>query len=224
MVDVLIVEDDPMVVEVNTGFVSAVAGFSVVGAAGTGKEAVLMVQKYRPQLVLLDIYLPDMDGVATLEEMRRRQLPTDVIMVTAARDAETVRKVFRFGAVDYIIKPFKFDRLQSALQYYAAMHSCLKSKDDISQQELDELAWSRFVHDDTKENIPKGLSEVTLKQVLLFLIKSNRAVSAYEVSEKLGMARVTARRYLEYLENMGKVSLEVQYGGVGRPINRYRVI
>lgn len=224
MVDVLVVDDDPMIVEVNTGFVSAVSGFKVIGAAGTGKEAITMIQRYLPQLALLDIYIPDMDGVDTLQEIRRRQFPTDVIMVTAARDSETVRKVFRYGAVDYIIKPFKFDRLKSALQYYASMHSRLKDKEDISQQDLDQLAWSRFVNDETRENVPKGLSEVTLKQVLLFLIKSNRAVSAYEVSEELGMARVTARRYLEYLENIGKVSLEVQYGGVGRPVNRYRVI
>lgn len=223
MVQVFIVEDDPMVVEVNTGFVNAVPGFKVTGAAGTGREALKIIEEQGPQLVLLDIYLPDMDGVAVLEEIRRRQFPTDVIMVTAARDTETVRNVFRYGAVDYIIKPFKFERLKSALQFYAAMHSRLKEQDNVSQQELDELAFSRFSVED-RADIPKGLSEVTLKQVLLFLLKSGRALSAYEVSEGLGIARVTARRYLEYLEKTGKVLLEVQYGGVGRPVNRYRAI
>jgi len=223
MIDVLIVEDDPMVVEVNTGFVRAVPGFNVIGAANSGREAVKMIEEHKPQLALLDIYLPDMDGVATLEEIRRRQMPTDVIMVTAARDAETIRSVFRYGAVDYIIKPFKFDRLKSALQYYAGMHSRLNSQEDISQQELDRLAFARYASEN-KGDIPKGLSEVTLKQVLLFLLKSGKAVSAYEVSEALGIARVTARRYLEYLEKIGKVSLEIQYGGVGRPVNRYRAL
>lgn len=210
-----------MVVEVNTGFVNAVPGFQVIGAAMTGSEALSMIEELAPQLVLLDIYLPDMDGVATLEEIRRRQMPTDVIMVTAARDAETVRNVFRYGAVDYIIKPFKFERLKNALHYYAAMHSCLQDRDIISQQELDELTSNRLAEGERGET-PKGLSEVTLRQVLLFLIKAGRPLSAYEVSEGLGIARVTARRYLEYLEKIGKVSLEIKYGGVGRPVNRYR--
>jgi two-component system response regulator DctR len=95
-IKVVIVEDDPMVVEVNRGFVNAVPGFSVAGVARSGREAVEIIRETEPDLALLDIYLPDLDGVTALQEIRRLGLPTDVIVVTAAQDAETIQSVFRY--------------------------------------------------------------------------------------------------------------------------------
>lgn len=218
--DVVIIEDDPMVVEVNRGFVNAVPGFRVAGVARSGREAVEMIRELMPDLVLLDIYLPDMDGVSTLQEIRRLGLPTDVIMVTAAQDAETIQNVFRYGAIDYIIKPFKFTRLKSALNCYATLHNRFRRQSQMNQAEIDSLALSRGQQ--MEEGVPKGLNEITLKQVYLYLLKDGVALSAEEVAEGVGLARVTARRYLDFLEKSGKVILELQYGSVGRPVNRYR--
>lgn len=220
-IDVVIVEDDPMVVEVNRGFVSAVPGFRVAGVARTGREAVDMVKQLKPDLVLLDIYLPDMDGVTALQEMRRFDLPTDVIAVTAAQDARTIQNVFRYGAIDYVIKPFKFIRLKAALNSYETLHNRFKHQTKMNQAEVDSLAKSRGQQFD--EEIPKRLNELTLKQIYLYLLKEGRALSAEEVAEGIGLARVTARRYLDYLEKSGKVMLGMQYGSIGRPINRYKV-
>lgn len=220
-IDVVIVEDDPMVVEVNRGFVSAVPGFRVAGVARTGREAVDMVKQLKPDLVLLDIYLPDMDGVTALQEMRRLDLPTDVIAVTAAQDARTIQNVFRYGAIDYVIKPFKFIRLKAALNSYETLHNRFKHQAKMNQAEVDSLAKSRGQQFD--EEIPKRLNELTLKQIYLYLLKEGRALSAEEVAEGIGLARVTARRYLDYLEKSGKVMLGMQYGSIGRPVNRYKV-
>jgi len=71
------------------------------------------------------------------------------------------------------------------------------------------------------ENLPKGLHEVTLKQVLICLLKELGTLSAEEVANQLGLARVTARRYLEYLEGIGKVGAKFKYGSVGRPVKKY---
>lgn len=220
-IDVVIVEDDPMVVEVNRGFVSALPGFRVAGVARTGREAVDMVKQLKPDLVLLDIYLPDMDGVTALQEMRRLDLPTDVIAVTAAQDARTIQNVFRYGAIDYVIKPFKFLRLKAALNSYENLHNRFKRQTKMNQAEVDSLAKSRGQQFD--EEIPKRLNELTLKQIYLYLLKEGRALSAEEVAEGIGLARVTARRYLDYLEKSGKVMLGMQYGSIGRPVNRYKV-
>lgn len=220
-IDVVIVEDDPMVVEVNRGFVSAVPGFRVAGVARTGREAVNMVKELMPDLVLLDIYLPDMDGVASLQEMRRLDLPTDVIVVTAAQDAKTIQNVFRYGAIDYIIKPFKFLRLKAALNSYETLHNRFKRQTQMNQAEVDSLSKSRGQQ--FEEDIPKRLNELTLKQIYLYLLKEGKALSAEEVAEGIGLARVTARRYLDFLEKSGKVMLGMQYGSVGRPVNRYKV-
>ncbi|MCL6612646.1 MAG: response regulator [Peptococcaceae bacterium] len=221
-IEVVIVEDDPMVVEVNKGFVNAVPGFKVAGVARSGKEAIEMIREAVPDLVLLDIFLPDIDGVATLQEIRRIGLPTDVIVVTAAQDAETIQNVFRYGAIDYIIKPFKFNRLKSALNCYATLHNRFKRQSYMNQAEIDSLSLSRGQQ--IEEGVPKGLNEITLKQVYLYLLKEGTALSAEEVAEGVGLARVTARRYLDYLEKTGKVILELQYGSVGRPVNRYRPV
>ncbi|MFX4260771.1 response regulator [Pelotomaculum propionicicum] len=220
-IDVVIVEDDPMVVEVNRGFVEAVPGFRVAGVARTGREAVDMVKEIKPDLVLLDIYLPDMDGVTALQEMRRLDLPTDVIVVTAAQDARTVQNVFRYGAIDYVIKPFKFLRLKAALNSYETLHNRFRRQTRMNQAEVDSLAKSRGQQFD--EEMPKRLNELTLKQIYLYLLKEGKALSAEEVAEGIGLARVTARRYLDYLEKTGKVMLGMQYGSIGRPVNRYKV-
>lgn len=220
-IDVVIVEDDPMVVEVNRGFVEAVSGFRVAGVARTGREAVDMVMRLKPDLVLLDIYLPDMEGVAVLQEMRHLDLPTDVIVVTAAQDPRTVQNVFRYGAIDYVIKPFKFLRLKAALNSYEILHNRFRRQTRMTQAEVDNLAKSRGQQ--FNDELPKSLNELTQKQIYLYLLKEGKALSAEEVAEGIGLARVTARRYLDYFEKTGKVVLEVQYGSIGRPVNRYKV-
>ncbi|HUW65725.1 MAG TPA: response regulator [Spirochaetia bacterium] len=219
---VLIVEDDPMVAEINRQFVEAVPGFVAVGVAGTGQEATRLVSEEKPDLVLLDVYLPDKSGVAVLQEIRQNGLPADIILITAAQDVETIQNAFRYGAIDYIIKPFKFSRLKSALLAYASLRENLSRHSLLSQDVLDQLTLNKARS--PGEELPKGLHEVTLKQVMLFLIKQNLPLSAEEVAQATGLARVTARRYLDYLEKTGQVKLEMQYGSVGRPVNRYRVV
>jgi two-component system, CitB family, response regulator DctR len=229
---VVIIEDDPMVTEVNRTYVEASGPFRVVGAARNGKEGVLITAELVPDLVILDVYLPDLDGVHVLKELRRRELPVDVIMVTAAQDAETIQEVLRSGAVDYIIKPFKFERIKSTLQAYARMHGDLSQSPIVSQEQLDRLAPGLGATPPgpaqepppvpaVAEPLPKGLTEWTLRQVLLYLINQERPLSASEVADGIGLARVTVRRYLDYLVQRRQLRVEQHYGGVGRPMYRY---
>ncbi|HLN60722.1 MAG TPA: response regulator [Symbiobacteriaceae bacterium] len=229
---VVIVEDDPMVTEVNRTYVEAAGSFRVVGTARNGQEGILMTAELLPDLVILDVYLPDLDGVQVLKEIRRRGLPVDVLMVTAAQDAETIQDVLRSGAVDYIIKPFKFERMKSTLQAYARMHGDLRAATKVSQEELDRLAPGLGAGTSGKaeepqpaqvggEALPKGLTDWTLRQVLLYLVNQERPLSASEVADGIGLARVTVRRYLDYLVQQRQLRVEQHYGGVGRPVYRY---
>lgn len=220
-ITVLIVEDDPMVADVNKRFVESVPGFKVIDIIPTGMQAVEAVKELKPDLTLLDVYLPDLSGVDVLRRIRRLNLPTDVILITAAQDTATIQDVFRFGAIDYIIKPFKLARLVSALNSYEALRKTLNRRSSFDQETLDRLTLGKPV-DDREGRLPKGLHELTLRQVMLYLIQQNRPLSAEDVAAGVGLARVTARRYLEYLEKSGKAVLELQYGSVGRPVNRYR--
>ncbi|KLU61181.1 transcriptional regulatory protein CitT [Peptococcaceae bacterium CEB3] len=224
-IELVLVEDDPMVMAVNAEFVTRVGGFKITGRATSGREAVELVKSLRPRLTVLDIYLPDLDGLQVLKRIRLEDLPTDVIMITAAHDADTIQELRRLGVVDYIIKPFKFQRIARALAQYREYTEKMASRCTLDQGDLDSL-WCRKSGDECRpeENVlPKGLRQVTLRQILAFLAQEKREVSAEEVAEGIGLARVTARRYLEYLEKNGKVWLESRYGTIGRPLNKYRL-
>lgn len=226
VIEVIIIEDDPMVSEINRTFVNSIQGFNVVDAAATAAEGIKKTAEHMPDLALIDVYLPDQDGLSLLQELRKINIPTDAILLTAAHDTETIERAFRYGAVDYILKPFKFQRLKMALESYTLMRMKLKSLDTLSQQEIDQLKNSRHPAMGEEEvigEIPKGLNDLTMKQVLLYMIKTPFAMSAEEVAEGLGLARVTARRYLEYLDIIGKVKVDLQYGSVGRPVKRYKI-
>lgn len=227
-IDLVIVEDDPMVIQVNRQFVEATGGFRIVGTARTGPEALEVIRAARPDLVLLDIYLPDMDGVATLKEIRRSNLPADVILVTAAQDAETIQDVLRYGAVDYIIKPFKFERLKGALGAYRRMRERLAGSGTLSQEQVDQMIARKGSggpgQSEVARDLPKGLNDLTMRQVMLCLVRTGEALTACDVAGRVGLSRVTARRYLDHLVKQDQARRLVQYGSVGRPLNRYQAV
>ncbi|WMT20503.1 response regulator [Parageobacillus toebii] len=222
MYRVLLIEDDPMVQEVNRQFIEQVKGFTVIGVAANGVEGIQLIRKLHPDLVIIDIYMPHKDGLETLKEIRSEGYEVDVIAITAASDIDTVRRVLQNGAFDYIMKPFKFERLKQALENYHSFRQALNEKESLTQKELDALLQTTESQTfEPRSGLPKGLNEVTLQKIARYLRKQTEPVSAEEVAEGVGIARVTARRYLEYLEKKGVVTLDVQYGGIGRPVNRY---
>lgn len=219
-IGILIVEDDPMVAEVNRQYTEAAGDFRVVGVARTVAEALRQVKALRPDLVLLDVYLPDADGVTALKRIRQSGAPADVILVTAAQDAATVQEVLRWGAIDYIIKPFRPERLKGALESYRWMREQLRGRNLLDQEQVDRMMQGAASSAEA-EQPPKGLTELTLRQVLLYLVKAGRPVTVQEVADGVGLARVTARRYLDYLTQRKRVKIVAEYGTIGRPRHRY---
>ncbi|SDM69536.1 two-component system, CitB family, response regulator DctR [Fictibacillus solisalsi] len=220
-IDVLLIEDDPMVLEINRAFIEKVSGFKVTGMATNGAEGLKQIKKLQPDLVVLDIYMPKRDGIHTIHEIRKHKSKVDIIVISAANDRQTIQTMLQQGAIDYIIKPFKFERIQQALERYKEFRLQLNTQGEMSQKEVDALLSVATVSERKQEEIPKGLSQNTLMQIIGFLKDQSGGKSSEEVAEGVGIARVTARRYLEYLEKTGEIKLDVQYGGVGRPINRY---
>lgn len=228
-IELVLVEDDPMVMAVNEGFIERVGGFRIVGRATSGKIALELILALKPRLAILDIFLPDLNGVQVLKEVRGRGIPTDFVMITAAHDVETVQEMLRFGAIDYVVKPFKFERLKTALEKYKRYVGTLSGGEALDQAALDSLMNMQTVGEfylgstANSGELPKGLREITLSQILNFLTGTDKGYSAEEVAEGIGLARVTARRYLDYMEKTGIVRLETRYGTVGRPVNKYRL-
>ena len=220
---VILIEDDPMVREVHRQFIDRIEGFSIIGIASNGMEGLRLVKELKPDLAIIDLYMPYLGGLEMLRELRSEAYSIDVIAITAASDIETIHGVLQQGAVDYIMKPFTFDRIKKSLDNYKNYRVKLGEKKALIQEELDQLLFIDRKEESERENLPKGLNTNTLTKITSFISQENEPVSAEEVAESIGMARVTARRYLDYLEKEGKVKIHIHYGGVGRPINRYGV-
>lgn len=218
---VLLIEDDPMVREVNKEFIESVDGFRVLAVAGNGEEGMQLAKELKPDLVILDIFMPKKDGIKVLQELRKQKIDVDVIVVSAAKDSKTIKGMLQNGALDYIIKPFKLHRIQQALEKYQAYRTSFNRTETVSQEQLDVLLYSGTAKKLEAGALPKGLNEFTLNEIIATIRAQEVPRSAEEVASAIGIARVTARRYLDYLEKSGVIALDVQYGGVGRPINRY---
>lgn len=220
---VLIVEDDPMVMEINAEFVSKLSGFMLVGKAFNGKDAISLINEVHPNLVLLDYFLPDINGLSLLQIIRNNNYPLDVILLTANREPQHIQEIFRAGVVDYIVKPFRFDRFQSALEQYRFTFKKFKENRPLEQADLDVITRVQSKQSEVEDYLPKGLNDRTMQQILQFMKGQEEPLSSEEVAIGTGLARVTVRRYLEYLEKKGDIVMEIQYGSVGRPMNKYRL-
>ena len=223
MIGVLIVDDDYRVAQVNADFVGRMPNMRVVGQAHTAAAALEAVVKHRPDLVLLDIYLPDASGLELLQRLRRHDQSPDVLLLTAARDMPTVRKAMRAGALHYLIKPVDFGTLHQRLTAYAELHERRRVEGEIDQGEVDRLFGLMRRGDRVGAGLPRGRSSPTAERIVGVLRECDDSLSAVDVAERVGISRATAQRYLSSLAHAELVRLELNYGSTGRPEHRYRL-
>ncbi|RQN07589.1 response regulator [Aeromicrobium camelliae] len=216
---VLVVDDDFMVASIHQRFVDRTEGFTTVATARTGAEALAAAEQSSPDLVLLDVHLPDIDGLEVLRRLRAGGHDVGVVMVTAERGAETVRAALLGGAMQYIVKPFDYDDLASRLRSVAASLATLH-EGETDQEQIDRL-FAGAAPSAAAAPLPKGLSAETARLVREAL-RANGELSASEAGERVGISRVSARRYLEHLAASGEADVRLQYGAAGRPERRYR--
>ena len=221
MIRTLVVDDDAMTASIHRSYVDRVSGFETIGEAHTGADALAQVRSVQPDLILLDIYLPDMTGLDVLRRLREEGSPhVDVIAVTAAKDVETLRSAIHRGVVHYLVKPFFFDTLRERLESYAAHRSRLDRLTEPEQADIDHVFSLLRSHGRT--SLPKGISAPTLAKVIDSVRAAGGGSTAVEVADQAGISRGTARRYLEYLAATGAVELSLRYGATGRPEHLYR--
>jgi response regulator of citrate/malate metabolism len=219
MIDVLVVDDDFMVAKIHRGFVERVEGFRVVGSADTGERTLAAIADLRPDLVLLDLYLPDIFGLDLVPRIRADGHECDILVITAAREADAVRGAVRHGVVNYLLKPFGFEDLRSRLEEYAAQRASVPDR-VTSQADVDRvLTLNR--PGPSAARLPKGLSPETAALVADTMRAADGTLSAAECAVEVGISRVSARRYLEYFSSLGQVEVSLRYGAAGRPERRY---
>ena len=221
MIRTLVVDDDAMTASIHRSYVERVPGYEVVGEEHTGRAALDAVRELQPDLLLLDIYLPDMSGLDVLRALRDPHQPhLDVIAVTAAKDVTTLRTAIHGGVIHYLVKPFFFDTLRERLEAYAALHGRLERLRDPDQHDIDHVF--SLLRSHGRHGLPKGISAPTLETIVEALQRADEDVTAVELAEETGISRGTARRYLEYLALTGAAELSLRYGTAGRPEHRYR--
>jgi response regulator of citrate/malate metabolism len=219
---VLVVDDDYRVAGIHAAYVGRVDGFTAVGSARTAAMALDLVSRLRPDVLLLDVYLPDRDGLALMRTLVERGDPPDFIAITAARDVSTVRTAMQLGAVHYLVKPFRFADLRDRLVSYADLRRRMATMRDAAQEDVDELFGMLRHRPASRIPVPpKGHSAPTLQLVRDAVAAAPGEVSAVEVAAAVGISRATAQRYLRYLADHGVLRLQLRYGATGRPEHRY---
>ena len=222
MYKVLIVEDDPMVAMINEQYIKRNKNFEIVGKCSDGLSALEFLENNTVDLLILDVFMPKMDGFETLRQIRNKQITVEAIMVTAANDRDSLEEALHLGIVDYLVKPFTFDRFQMALEKYIAQNNALKDIETLNQKSIDHIFGnSRKKSDDL---FPKGIQERTLIIIMEYLnTNKGKWFTGDDIAAKVGLTSVTVRRYMNYLAESGRVVSEINYETGGRPCMRYKI-
>lgn len=219
MISVLVVDDDFRVARIHSSFVARTEGFEVVGVAHSGAEVLAAVAVHQPDLILLDLYLPDAFGLDLVNQLRVAGVQADVVVISAANEFATVQQAVQLGATSYLLKPFTLADLQQRLDHYRSSRTSPRSPTLRDQSEVDRL----FGRGQSAplQQLPKGMSPETARLVLAALAGRDGDCSASECAAELGVSRVSARRYLEHFTQLGLIEVRLRYGSAGRPERRY---
>ena len=221
MYKVLIVEDDPMVAMINEQYTEKNELFRIVNKVGNGEEAIKYIKNNPVDLIIMDVYMPYMNGIETLREIRAMGINTAVIMVTAANDGATFEEAMTLGAIDYLVKPFSYDRFNNALERFKEKETVIHEGKALNQHNIDKLLGAdtdKMVHE-----MPKGIQDKTKDAILTCLAGIDGYVSGDEVAKRTGLSSVTIRRYMNHLVEEGDVVGIMNYDTGGRPSMEYAI-
>lgn len=221
MIKVLVVEDDPMVAELNKGYLKMIDGFVLTGVINNGIDALTFMENNEIMLLLLDVFMPGLDGLNLLKEVRARLPSVDVIMVTAARGGEDIQTALRLGAIDYVVKPFVFERFQSALISYRERTKLLTNEAELSQAVIDGRIFAKEIR---RHKVPKGIEQETLLRIQEIVRQQLKPFDVQALVPVVKLSRISLKKYLDYMVETGELYSELAYRGQGRPVTLYRYV
>jgi two-component system, CitB family, response regulator MalR len=222
VINVLIVEDDPMVARFNQSYLGEIKGFQLIGISNSIEDAMVKLKECKIDLILLDVYMPgERTGMDLLEQIRKEQRETDVILITAASEADNIQSALRMGVVDYLIKPFEFERFKKALTTYRESNHLLQRQSTVDQSELDLLLLRDVQETLEKVSLPKGLTRSTLASIYEEILSfEEESFSTDDIADVTSISRVSIRKYLRFLKDISVVDETLVYG-IGRPVYQY---
>ncbi|MEX9910131.1 two-component response regulator DpiA [Providencia huaxiensis] len=220
-IKILIVEDELLLAEMHSEYIKAYPACDKVWLAGNLAEARKMVEYMKPDLILLDNYLPDGKGIDLVHELIQERNNADIVFTTAASDMDTVSEAIRLGVFDYLVKPITYERLGQTLDRYIQRKSVVQENSKTNQSKIDDM-FNTYARGESKEELPTGIDIITLEKILALFTEPDVQYTAESIAETIKLSRTTARRYLEYCLAKDKIEAEIEYGKVGRPQRIYR--
>ncbi len=221
MIEILIIEDDKRIADIHKRFIEKIEGFQVVGSAHNGAEAKDWIQALQPQLILLDVYLPDVKGTELLPFIQQESPDSDIIFITASSETDIVKKAFRGGVADYILKPLTFARFEESLVAFKEKRQSLERNESMDEESIHKLWNAKRSNSSESLATPKGIDPSTMTRIKERLSLNALGMTAEEMGASCGMSRSTARRYLEHMVAERQAVAELLYGTIGRPERRY---
>ena len=226
MIRVVVVDDDFRVAGIHAAYVDQVNGFEAIAQAHTAAEAAAAVDRLRPDLLLLDLYLPDEHGLDLVARLQpKNHPPVDVIVITAAKDADSVRAAMQGGALHYLLKPFSFPALRDKLLSYAQMRSRLDALErGPSSAAVDRVFGALRVDQDQAGRRARAGRRLHPggRRTPCSPARRRRTCPPPRWPRRTGMSRATAQRYLSHLHEIGRVEIRLRYSSGGRPEHLYR--
>mgnify|MGYP005780559319 FL=1 len=220
---VMIVEDDPMVAAIDRQYVETDTRFQVLCVLKGCGEALEILEDCQPDLIILDYYTPSMDGLEFVDRLHAMGRYPSIIMVTSANDREIVQGLLSRGILDYLVKPFAFERFRQALDKFVQLQDLLSVEQESLDQQAIDLLMRRQEHPEQSGiQMSKGLNAATLSRVRTFLLASRgQALTSEEIAEQVHLSRITIRRYVNYMVEAGELASSIDYQTGGRPSIRY---
>ena len=225
MYKAIIVDDNAPVAEINREYLEKCGGFEIVAIFKDGADALEYLRDNKVDLAILDVYMPKLDGMQLLHKLRSIHNPVSVIMITAANDLGVIGSTLNNGIIDYIIKPFSFERFSSAIDKFKKRAGFMAENktERITQTKLDTLLETQQPSPES-EPLEKGLNKKTLETIHSWLTAHpTETVTCEALSGQLTLSKVTIRRYMNYLIETGKVKSTVDYETGGRPSIIYQL-
>ncbi|WP_232471930.1 response regulator [Vibrio gazogenes] len=220
---VMLLEDDIRASYTLESTINQHPHFQVVAVSESCADAQIQFNAFQPQLVFVDITLPDGNGLTLIQQLRQQAADCHFIMTTAERETTTVEKAVQLGVIDYLVKPIRMSRINQALDDYIQYKQKLISNSTVDQDDIDQLLRKSPIQ--PIRQTPKGIDATTLESLKALLYQEQlHDFSADDISERMSFSRITARRYLEYLESEGVLRLVLNYNTGGRPRRLYQMI